>query len=301
MPEQRSIEVPGGRLHYAVWPAPASAPTVLAIHGITSNHATWELVAANLAGVRVVAPDLRGRGASGELPGPFDLTTLAQDCAAVLAAEEIEQTVVAGHSMGGFVATRLTERHPELVRSLVLVDGGPPRPTPPLGPDGRPIGLEVALGPALARLSMTFDSPADYLDFWRAHPALAEDWNTGIEAYARADLSQAPPWRSRVNAEAVIAASAELAGADSGAVLGRIAAPADFVWSPRGLTNQDPLYPRDLTRRHVEALAHTRWLEAPDTNHYTILLGQTGAERIAEIIRAHLMPAKPIAQEGDSP
>ena len=47
----------------------AGAP-VLALHGITANHLAWQLVAEALPDLRIVAPDLRGRGRSGELPGP---------------------------------------------------------------------------------------------------------------------------------------------------------------------------------------------------------------------------------------
>ncbi len=47
------------------------APTVLALHGITSNGRAWDAVARELGGdVRLLAPDLRGRGDAGRSPGP---------------------------------------------------------------------------------------------------------------------------------------------------------------------------------------------------------------------------------------
>ena len=56
------------------------------------------------AGVRLIAPDLRGRGRSNTLPGPFGMTRHADDMAAVLDFLGVPRAVVVGHSMGGFVS-----------------------------------------------------------------------------------------------------------------------------------------------------------------------------------------------------
>ena len=70
-----AVPVPGGDLQVGVWDASdagepgGDAPTIMAIHGVTSSHLAWELLAEQLPGVRIVAPDLRGRGRSNELEG----------------------------------------------------------------------------------------------------------------------------------------------------------------------------------------------------------------------------------------
>lgn len=53
--------------------------------------------------------------------------------------------------------------------------------------------MEAVLGPALARLSMTFDSVEAYRDFWRAHPAFAapDAWTDDVLAYFDYDLGPA--------------------------------------------------------------------------------------------------------------
>src|SRR5690606_38633065 len=136
-PRYRAEEVPvrGGSMHVGVWDPegdPAGAPTVVAVHGITSSHVAWPLLAAAMPDVRVVAPDLRGRGRSRDLPGPYGMPSHADDVAAVLEHLGVERAVAVGHSMGGFVSLVLADRHPGRVSALVLVDGGLPL-LPPAG------------------------------------------------------------------------------------------------------------------------------------------------------------------------
>ena len=58
---------------------------VLAIHGITASSRSWTAVARHLGDqVTFIAPDLRGRGGSSGLPGPFGLAAHLEDLAAVL-------------------------------------------------------------------------------------------------------------------------------------------------------------------------------------------------------------------------
>ena len=82
-PERIDVPVEGGTLAAYRWSG--DGPLVLAAHGITSNHRSWGLVAEALAGdATLVAPDLRGRGRSNELPGPYTVARHADDCAALL-------------------------------------------------------------------------------------------------------------------------------------------------------------------------------------------------------------------------
>ena len=137
MPDALDVPVAGGLLRVATWPGPG--PPLLAIHGITSSSRSWPLLAQELDRP-VVAPDLRGRGRSNALPGPVGLVAHADDCAAALRAVTDEPAVVVGHSMGGFVAHGAGRSGaPDLVRALVLVDGGLPVPARRRGGDaGRP-------------------------------------------------------------------------------------------------------------------------------------------------------------------
>ncbi|MEA2447323.1 MAG: hypothetical protein QOK47_960, partial [Actinomycetota bacterium] len=105
-PERFDVPVQGGNLRVGRWGT--EGPVVLALHGITASHMTWPWVARELSGdVQFIAPDLRGRGGSRDLPGPYGMKAHADDCVAVLDHLGAEQAVVVGHSMGGFVAAIL--------------------------------------------------------------------------------------------------------------------------------------------------------------------------------------------------
>lgn len=68
----------------------------------------------------LIAFDNRGMGGS-ELIGPLTVEAMADDAAAILAAEGIARAHIAGHSLGGFVALQLALAAPSRVRSLALL------------------------------------------------------------------------------------------------------------------------------------------------------------------------------------
>ncbi|MFD7100376.1 alpha/beta fold hydrolase [Streptomyces xanthophaeus] len=106
---------------------PRDGAPVLLVHGHPFNRTMWAPQTAALvaSGYRVIAPDLRGYGESPVRPGVLPLAAFADDLAALLGRLDIEQTVVAGVSMGGQIAMEMRLRHPGLVRALVLSDTSP--------------------------------------------------------------------------------------------------------------------------------------------------------------------------------
>lgn len=279
------VPVSGGDLRVGRWGD--GGTVVLAIHGVTANHLSWALVADQLGDdVTVYAPDLRGRGRSGALPGPFGMAQHADDLVAVLDHLGVDRAVVAGHSMGAFVATVTAVRHPDRVERLVLVDGGVAIPAPE-GVDVDTI-IAAALGPARARLEMTFPTREAYHSFWQAHPAVGGDsWNDALAAYVDYDLvGEAPELRSSVSLAAVQGDSEDMLGTpDASEAIGKVPCEAVLLLAPRGLLNGDPLYPPEL----IESL-RGEWPNVvdistvPDVNHYTISLSPHGAAAIAAAI-----------------
>ena len=94
----------------------------------------WRTVARELAstrGVCLLAPDLRGRGHSAGLPGPYGVAAHVTDLVAVLDHAGAKRVVLVGHSMGAYLVARLAAQHPERVAAVVLLDGGLYIPIPP--------------------------------------------------------------------------------------------------------------------------------------------------------------------------
>ena len=97
-------------------------PVVL-IHGYPFNRSLWnEQVAALSSSYRVIAPDLRGFGESDSSEGPATMNRMAEDVASLMDHLEISRAVIAGLSMGGYVALAFYKQFPSRVRALVLAD-----------------------------------------------------------------------------------------------------------------------------------------------------------------------------------
>ena len=92
------------------------------VHGFPHNRALWApQIGALVDRARCIAPDLRGFGESSK-HGPFSVDQFADDVAMLLRGLGIERAVIAGLSMGGYVALAMWRRHRTLVRALVLAD-----------------------------------------------------------------------------------------------------------------------------------------------------------------------------------
>lgn len=297
MSATRTLDVPveGGHLAaFRLGSGPRGADPVLVVHGITANHRAWLPVARALDGAaELLAVDLRGRGASSALPPPYGMGAYTRDMAAVLERCGIERAVLVGHSLGAYAVARFAADHPECVRATVLVDGGLTLP----GIEGvDPEAFVTAfLGPALARLELEFATREEYHRWWRSHPAFAggEVADEDLIAYADHDLGGEPPrLRSTVAKDAVRADAHELFEIGKPAL--RLNVPVEMLRAPRGLQNDPhPMIPAELAAAWAQADPGRRRVgEVADVNHYTIVMGATGARAVAQaIVRAAANPA----------
>ena len=96
---------------------------VVLIHGYPFNRSLWtEQTEALTSRFRVVTPDLRGFGESDSSEGPVTMNRMAQDVAELMDQLGIEQAVIGGLSMGGYVALAFVKQFPSRVKALVLAD-----------------------------------------------------------------------------------------------------------------------------------------------------------------------------------
>jgi lipase len=270
-------------LAFGYWPG-RGAPFV-ALHGLTASHVSFAGVAECLAGRRsLFALDLRGRGDSGKPAGPYGMAQHAEDVAAAMRAMALGASIIVGHSMGAFVATALAAAHPELVSGLLLIDGGY---TPAISAPNSQQGLDAALALRITQLRQTYPSREVYRQFWRTQPHFPpEDWSPWVEAFLDYEIAGEPPeLRPKAAEEAVKADLMEgLQSEQIAARLQTISVPVLMLRAPAGFVpSAPPLFPDvmiEQMRKHVPAMDDEL---IAGTTHYTLVMGKTGAARIADL------------------
>jgi len=284
-PEFFNVAVDGGNMRVSRW---GNGPKVVfGIHGVGASAWMFLPIVGKLGPeFTLVAPDLRGRGASAALPGPFGLARHADDCAAVLRMLETP-AVILGVSMGASVANVLTARHSDLVKRLLLIDMGAPLQLPPgVTPE---IYRAAVLGPTLERVRMAFPTRQAYMDFWRAHPAISEEWNDDVEAYFLADLvGTEPELRPSVIPEAIEVDSLDQIepAPDLKASLAKVKCPVHLIRAPRNLVNQpEPLVSEAMLGFWRSQTPQLTDEMVDDVNHYTLVFGERGSKTIVERIQ----------------
>jgi len=131
-PRLREVPVVGHggfhRLAYAEWGPERAERTVLCVHGVSRTGRDFDALAAALAeqGVRVVAPDLPGRGRSDWLDASAHYTDRAYEraMAALIARLDVETVDWVGTSLGGHIGMMLAAERATPIRRLVLNDFG---------------------------------------------------------------------------------------------------------------------------------------------------------------------------------
>jgi pimeloyl-ACP methyl ester carboxylesterase len=123
----REVTANGARFHLAEH-GPENGPLVLLLHGFPEFWWAWrhQLEALGAAGMRVVAPDLRGYGGSDKPPRGYDAYTLSSDVAGMIRALGAPDAHVVGHDWGGLLGWAVATMHPSIVRSLAVL--GMPHP-----------------------------------------------------------------------------------------------------------------------------------------------------------------------------
>lgn len=103
------------------WYRNGQGPVLVLLHGFTEDHRVWlQLSDALSRHYTLILPDLHGSGGSGWPADGSSMEKMAAAVNAILETEKIEQAVVVGHSMGGYVALALAEARPEKCAGLGL-------------------------------------------------------------------------------------------------------------------------------------------------------------------------------------
>ena len=124
------VTLPNGQQIHLRDEGPKDAPAIILLHGSNSSLHTWDDWAQALKNdFRVIRYDQIGHGLTGPShDGEYSKQRFVSDVGAVADHLELETFVLAGNSMGGWVATSYAIAHPDRVSGLGLLDAsGAPR------------------------------------------------------------------------------------------------------------------------------------------------------------------------------
>ncbi len=149
-PASQFIDVDGMKIHVLdEGPRDNSTPIVL-LHGTSSSLHTWDGWADALKNKhRVIRFDMPAFGLTGPSPdNNYTIEYYAQTVVAVLKKLQIEHYILAGNSLGGYVAWATAVLHPEQVEQLILIDSS----GYPFKAQSVPIAFKIAATPILNQL-----------------------------------------------------------------------------------------------------------------------------------------------------
>lgn len=215
---------------------------LILLHGYPLDHHVWDDVIPLLTGTfDVIVPDLRGFGESTTVENPYSMDDFASDIAGLLDHLGIVKTVIAGHSMGGYVALAFARLHPERMRGLALV-GSQVLADPPDRKEGRYKSAaevtEKGIGGIVEAMTTKFTS------------------DVRLQEFARKSMEAQQP------AAYIGALRAMAERQDSTPLLASMKYPVVLIHG-----DADVLIPIDRAREVKAMLPHAHLVEVPDAGH----------------------------------
>jgi non-heme chloroperoxidase len=209
----------GVHLPYAEYGDPEGVPVVL-LHGITDSHPCWERILAHVPeSVHAYAVTARGHGDASR-PGSYTIADMVQDTVQFMDAVGLRSAILAGHSMGSIVATKLAIEHPDRVAGLVLMGAA-----------------TTFISPGLEEMAAELDAMSDPVD---------RDYLRGFQESTLARpippgmLDEVVAESAKLSIDTIRLALRDVCLVDFSEELGAIAAPTLIVWG-----DQDTICPRE--------------------------------------------------------
>ncbi|HMQ20191.1 MAG TPA: alpha/beta hydrolase [Sphingopyxis sp.] len=287
-PSTHRLATPDGDICWFEWGSPSDRPSVLLLHATGFHARLWDrAIAALPAGTHVIAPDHRGHGRSFK---PASLSDWAASADALLPLVDRfagTKLVGCGHSMGGYVLTRLAAERPSAFAHVVLIDpvimeppfyrGGAALPVP--DPADHPVARRRDRWASVEEMRARF---ADRLPYSRWRPEVLADYClNGLLPAADGEgfmLACPPALEASMYQNAL--------RTDPYAWLGDLAMPVTLVRAPAGERDGALDFSQSPTWTglgpHIGAVRDELW---PEHSHF---IPMEAPERVAALIAAVL-------------
>lgn len=279
-------ELSEARLHYV---EAGEGPLVVLLHGFPEFWYGWrrQIPALAAAGLRVLAPDMRGYNTSAKPPGvgAYAVERLARDVSELIQERGERSACVVGHDWGGWVAWYVAMNHPEAVERLAVLNIPHPRRM-----------LHALRGPrqlAKSRYIVFFQLPAlperlVALHRWRLLRRGALGTATRADAFSPQDIERYLEAWSQPGAMSAMMnyyrAAARRSPRRTEAAIGVVRAPTLVIWGERDafigreLAEPDPADVPNL-ERVVRLPEASHWVQHDEPERVNQLLSEFLARR----------------------
>ncbi|EMJ87931.1 putative lysophospholipase [Leptospira meyeri serovar Semaranga str. Veldrot Semarang 173] len=181
--KEEFITTNGVKIRVGIWPG--KKQSIICLHGLSGNLYSMKPLAERLnrLGYRVLSYDLRGRGKSDKPKSGYGFQNHIKDLRGIISHYKIKNPVFFAHSFGCMIAIRYAIAYPEIVKAMILMDGGGLLSLP------KRIQVLKVLKQSFERLDVTFSTVSEYLKLIRNSP-LVPHWSKEIEEYFRLELEK---------------------------------------------------------------------------------------------------------------
>ncbi|HSG45161.1 MAG TPA: alpha/beta hydrolase [Anaerolineales bacterium] len=220
--------------------------SLVLLHGFPLDHHVWSEIVPLLENTfDLIIPDLRGFGRSTTVDTPYTMDNLASDITGLLDQLGVEKTVIAGHSMGGYVALAFARLYPEKVSGLGLI-------------------ATQALADTPDRKEGRYKSAADVAEngIVGVVDAMTTKFTSdkSLQEFARKSMERQQP------AAYIGALKAMAERKDSTSLLMKMKYPVVIIHG-----NADALIPIDRAHEMKDAISHAHFVELKNTGHLPMI------------------------------
>lgn len=258
--EYRSIEVNGGTLAYADYEG--SKGVIIGVHGLTGNNKQLHYYAELLKDdYRFISVDLRGRGNSSSATENTGIEQHTQDIIALIDTLNIQNPILMGYSMGGFIMANVASKRDD-VKGVILLDGAATCTD----------HQRQIVEPSLGRISKHYESAEGYLEeLKKIYSNLGVVWDEHMESVGRYEIAEVDGhWENKSDEAKIRQDFQSFYNYKPADIFTNVECPVLLVHSTGGIGTMPALF---LAESYIETQQYAKNIHkiTSNSNHYTLV------------------------------